>query len=147
MIQPDGKTHCVHMCNELGIFREPELEGYYDVIQASSPALCIHPGFKIYLIFVEKELALLLEKSAMHGYPQTLSIEVEPTTGQPFSCSLYNITSSYDIQCDSGTELKFIFMTSDALPIQASNNFYSNTLPIQVSANDFYLNIKITDIS
>ena len=132
MIQPDGiKAHCVHMSNKQGIFREPELEEYYDILQASSPALCIYPGFRIYLVFGKNRLLLVLEESDIHGYPETLSIEVQSTTGQSFSRSLSDLTCTATKQCDSGREFRFMVGT---------------TLPFRVS-NDFYANIKITDIS
>ena len=132
MIQPDDiKAHCVHMSNKQGIFREPELEEYYDILQASSPALCIYPGFRIYLAFGKNRLLLVLEESDIHGYPETLSIEVQSTTGQSFSRSLSDLTCTATKQCDSGRE--FRFMVGTTLPFRVSNNFYAN--------------IKITDIS
>ncbi|XP_064389745.1 TNF receptor-associated factor 5-like [Halichondria panicea] len=134
MIQPDGKTHCAHISNKLGLFRDPELKVFSSFTQASSPALYIHPGFNIYFAFsndsYRKLFLLLLEKSAIHGYPKTLSIEVQSTTGQ-FSCSLSDFICASTQQLYSGRE--FRFMTG-------------NTLPILVT-NDFYMNIRITDIS
>ncbi len=44
MIQPDGTTHCVHMSNKLGIFRDPDFEWFCTFSQVSSPPLCIYPG-------------------------------------------------------------------------------------------------------
>ncbi len=136
MIQPDGKPHCVHMSNKLGIFRDPELKSFSNILQVSSPPLCIYPGFKIYLTFgngcVGKRFFLLLEKSDIHGYPETLSIEVQPTTGQPFSCSLNDLTHSGTIQRDPGREVRIM---------------RGDTLPIYKVSEDFYANIRITDIS
>ncbi len=136
MIQPDGKPHCVHISNKLGIFRESELKDIHGIIQVSSPPLCIYPGFKIYLTFgnggaVGKWFFLLLDKSDIHGYPKTLSIEVQPTTGQPFSCSLIDFTHWTHIKCDPGREVRI--MVGDKLP--------------PIVSDDFYLNIRITDIS
>ncbi len=135
MIQPDGKPYCVHISNKLGIFREEsELKG---IIQASSPPLCIYPGFKIYLTFSNIRVGkwfflLLLDKSDIHGYPKTLSIEVQPTIGQPFLCSLNDLTHSGTIQRDQGREVRIMM---------------SDTLPIHKVSDDFYANIRITDIS
>ncbi|XP_064389742.1 TNF receptor-associated factor 5-like [Halichondria panicea] len=130
MIRADGKTHCVHMSNKLGIFRDPELTEYR-MLQASSPPLCIYPGFKIFIGFFANVLLLLLEKTSIHGYPQTLSIEVKPTTGPPFSFSLNDFTHSSDVKCDSGRELMFVM--GDALPIKASKDFYANIRIINIS--------------
>ncbi len=135
MIQPDCRAYCVHMSNILGLFRDPELKSFSNILRASSPPLCILPGFKIYLAFgndcVSKRFFLLLEKSAIHGYPETVSIEVQPTTGQPFSCSLKDLQHSCDIQRDSGREVRV--MMGDILP--------------NLVSDDFYANIRITDIS
>ncbi|XP_064389728.1 TNF receptor-associated factor 5-like [Halichondria panicea] len=133
MIQPDGKTRCVHMSNKLGIFRDPQLKELSSIIQASSPPLCIYPGFNIYLAFgndsLNKLFLLLFEKSTIHGYPETLSIEVQSTTGPPFSRSLNDVSSTTH-QSDSGREFRYIVC---------------NTSPILVTNN--FLNIRITDIS
>ena len=67
----------------------------------------------------------------MHGYPETLSIEVQPTTGQPFLCSLKDLQHSCDIQRDSGREVRV--RMGDILP--------------NLVSDDFYANIRITDIS
>ncbi len=135
MIQPDGKPHCVRMSNTLGIFRNPELKSLSSVIQASSPPLCIYPGFKIYLTFgndcVGKRFFLLLEKSDIHGYPEKLSIEVQPKTGPPFSCPLNELVL-HTMRSDSGKEFSFMV---------------GGDKPNQLVSDDFYLNIKITDIS
>ncbi len=76
MIQPDCRAYFVHMSNKLGIFRDPELKSFSNILRASSPPLCIYPGFKIYLTFgngcVGKRFFLLLEKSDIHGYPDKL---------------------------------------------------------------------------
>ncbi len=130
MIQPDGKPHCVHMSNKLGIFRHQTIKFFSSILCASSPPLCIYPGFKICLAFCndDKHLLLLLEKSDIHGYPKTLSIEVQPTTGQPFSFSLNDLQLSKDIyiHCDR-REFRFM-MGGMLLPVQASNDFYVNII-------------------
>ncbi len=137
MIQPDGKTHCVHMSNKLGMFRDPELKSFSNGnLRASSPPLCIYPGFNIYLAFgndsYRKIFLLLLEKSAIHGYPETLCIEVQPTTGEPFSFTLNDLECAATQESVSGRKFRFMV---------------DNMFPILVTKNDFYMNIKITDIS
>ena len=67
---------------------------------------------------VSKRFFLLLEKGDIHGYPETLSIEVQPTTGQPFSCSLKDLQHSCDIQRDSGREVRV--MMGDIIITQSS---------------------------
>ncbi|XP_064389747.1 TNF receptor-associated factor 5-like [Halichondria panicea] len=133
-ILPNNTTR-VHMSNKLGVFREPGLEEYYNNIQCSSPALCIYPGFKIYLAFgndnVGKQFFLWLEKSDIYGYPKTLSIEVQLTTGQSFSCSLNELLHLKDIRFDLEREVRF--MMGDLIPNLVSNHFHAN--------------IKFTDIS
>ncbi len=61
------------------------------------------------------------------------SIEVQPTTGQPFSYSLNDLTHSGDIQHDLGREVRI--MMGDTISI------YTRV------SDDFYANIRITDIS
>ncbi len=51
MMQPDCRAYCVHMSNILGLFTDPELKSFSNILRASSPPLCILPGFKIYLGF------------------------------------------------------------------------------------------------
>ncbi len=112
MIQPDGKTHCVHITDKLGLFEDPEKSLRNTSIIASSPPLCVYPGFIIYLGVSRSawkgtlNYRLLLEKSDIHGYPEKLSIKVQPTTGRPFSCSLNDLKKTNTIRCDSGRELK-----------------------------------------
>ncbi len=137
MIQPDGKTHCIYMSNKLGIFRDSELGNLpsflSSLLQASSPALCIYPGFKIYLAFGINMFLLLLEKSDIHGYPKTLFIKVQPTTGRLFSSyTLNNFKCLLNMRITSGREIRLIA---------------GNTIPGISFSNYFYMNIMITDIS